>query len=355
MYINRYVYVYNRSNDRYNVPGGGRGDGGRGRGGRGRGRGSVRGSVIIDEDKGEERAEITIIKACYHVISKEDELACLYPIESVIIPLPGDSTYNPPGGDMTKRLMDDKMQVLLIGNHQDKIFRLAGAYRHLVTVAKNVRLAAVRKMKDDFKSIDNAYDMKNEIDEGIIYNDWSYVGDKENLDDVIQKRKSYDASNRNLQKIEKKDKRINSDDSKNKNKNKNDPLNIVPVEKTRWVKIDMNLNQKSINDSHIFPFSSKVEHLWESNILPDLIADIYDGTRMTSNKGLPGLPLSLSRTIENNNVIDDNSINSDNKIQNLDEINNVLEIEGIRISFSLCASTYATTYLEHLVETMNNQ
>jgi hypothetical protein len=310
--------------------------------------------VNVDEDKGEERAEITIIKACYHVISKEDELACLYPIESVIIPLPGDSTYNPPGGEMTKRLMDDKMQVLLIGNHQDKIFRLAGAYRHLVTVAKNVRLAPVRKLKDDFNSIDNTYDMKNEIDEGIIYNDWSFKGDKEYMDAIIQKRKTYDASNRNLQKTEKIEKKKSNDDVKNKN----DALITAPVEKTRWLKIDTNLNQKSISDSHIFPFSSKVEKLWESNILPDLIADMYDGTRMTSNKGLPGLPLSLSRTIENkNDVIDDSSVSSkiDNELENVDDINNMLEIEGIRISFSLCASTYATTYLEHLVETMNNQ
>jgi tRNA(Glu) U13 pseudouridine synthase TruD len=339
-----------RSNNRHNVVGG------RGDGGRGRGRGRGRGGVSVDEDKGEERAEITEIKACYHVISKEDEVACLYPIESVIIPLPGDATYNPKEGEMTKRLLAEKMQVLLIGNHQDKIFRLAGAYRHLVTVAKNVRLAPVRKMKNDLNSIDSADDSKNEIDEDIIYNDWSYNGDKESMDATIEKRKTYDKQIykkrydilENSEKIKKIEKGIYRDDLKNKDTGLN-----MPVEKTRWMKINSNLNQKSVSDTHLSPFSSKVEKLWESNILPNLIADIYEGSTTTSKKGLPGLPSSLSRTIEDRNIdINDSNIDT---IQNLDDVDNVLEIEGIRISFSLCASTYATTYLEHLVETMNSQ
>ena len=43
----------------------------------------------------------------------KDEILRLYPVESVIIALPGASVFSPPGGRMMQRIEADRMQGML--------------------------------------------------------------------------------------------------------------------------------------------------------------------------------------------------------------------------------------------------
>ena len=238
--------------------------------------------------------------------------------------------------------------------HHDKIFRLAGAYRHLVTVAKNVRIAPVHASEDKTPAIlrENSEneDLDGEVDD-VIYDTWSY--NREN---------------------EKK-----SSKSKYENENENVRSPVI-VDTPHWMRIKESSfygehSSKTIEN----PFSLQVEKLWENNILPNLLFQIYSGSSSaTHSKNIGLLPSVLSNTIipsENIPLVtveEDNSKEKigkkagkknvednikDNIVKNSEEreAGVEIEVEGIRISFSLCASTYATTYLDHLSETINRK
>ena len=248
--------------------------------------------------------------------------------------------------------------------HHDKIFRLAGAYRHLVTVAKNVRLAPVRTSKDNTPVIrgteSQAYETNGEVDD-VIYDEWSYNRENEK----------------------------NTEKSRYEKENKNEKENIstpTVINSPNWKRIKESSSSPEHSPNTIEnPFSLQVEKLWENKILPNLLFDIYSGLSSTSSSGNIGvLPSGLSNTIlpEHNipNIDLDNGDkdkkekikeekekgkgkkNLKSTIENITDNEKVIdveegkgEVEGIRISFSLCASTYATTYLEHLTEMMNKK
>ena len=283
--------------------------------------------------------------------------------------------------------------VLLSGMHHDKIFRLAGAYRHLVTVAKNVRLAPVHTSKNKIPIIPttNTVFESNNIDEEIVYDAWSY--NRENQPDT------------------KKTEKIEKTETEN-NENKPAP-HIVEIPDWKIIK-EPSSGERSFNPID-YPFTAQVEKLWENDIIPNLLIDIYRGSSSaTFSKNIGMLPSSLSGTIEPKKI-EKIEKNDENKIKNgvklgdsgsvsssnvlidiksiegkIDKIKKktkkelkleqellekaqlelqlkteteidakteghtvVEEIEGVRISFSLCASAYATTFLDHLTDTIN--
>ena len=232
--------------------------------------------------------------------------------------------------------------------HHDKIFRLAGAYRHLVTVAKNVRIAPVRASENNTPAI--------------VRNDFEIEDLNGVVDDVIYDTLSYNRENENEKKPSK---------SKDENENMRTP---VIVETPNWMRIKES-SSSGEHSSKIIEntFSLQVEKLWENNILPNLLFDIYSGSSSaTLSKNMGMLPSDLSKTILPTENVLSISIDDDRNKEKIEKkiekkyiendmvdviLNNdegrKAKVEGLRISFSLCASTYATTYLDHLSETIN--
>lgn len=56
---------------------------------------------------------IILLEQFIFLYCSKDETLRLYPVESVIIALPGASVFSPPGGRMMQRIEADKMQGML--------------------------------------------------------------------------------------------------------------------------------------------------------------------------------------------------------------------------------------------------
>ena len=226
------------------------------------------------------------------------------------------------------------------GTHHDKIFRIAGAYRHLVTVAKNVRIAAVLTNKSktsiqakvNYDEGDSQYDqVATSIDEDIVYDEWSYNRENENTEIGSDKKRKL----------------------KDENNEKTTPMpSLISVEIPKWQKLT-DTSELLPSAQFDYPFSGQVEKLWDNGILPSLLFDIYSGSSSaTQAKNIGVLPSGLLNTI----TPIENKLEIETKIiDQLGEIEGVEEVDGMRISFSLCASTYATTFLDHLTETVNKR
>ena len=82
-------------------------------------------------------SSIEVHKLYYHVVTSDDEDRKLYPMTSVVLPLPGDAAIIP--ADMRRRLIHDGTLALVHGNHSNSLFQLPGAYRHILSQVKNLR------------------------------------------------------------------------------------------------------------------------------------------------------------------------------------------------------------------------
>ena len=267
------------------------------------------------------------------------------------------------------------ISVLLTGMHHDKIFRLPGAYRHLVTLAKNVRVAPVHTSKKKQRRSDEDSD-GDRIDAA----DTDSDNDDLPPDEIIERLS------------EPEDKRVGSESSDRENgvsetlSSMDPPVWMTPsdyLSSTSSTTTASSPNsssesaeQKSQKEGRKggsegeYPFSSQVEKMWVSDIIPNLLHDIYSTSSSalhSSNIGL--LPSALTKAVD----ADQHSAHSDSHGSQSDLSleaaytsgssssysdsgdRDVGAIEGLRISFSLCASTYATTFLDHLVDAVNKE
>ena len=238
--------------------------------------------------------------------------------------------------------------MLLSGTHQDKIFRMPGAYRHLVTIAKNVRVAAVHTSNSHVRVGDDGVET-NSIDEDIVYDDWSY---------------------------NRQDKTSSQDNRQHTLGGNNSPTQstqYVTVEQPVWRKAGQQKDPSlslSMHPTHTqtgthtekekeavekdYPFSSEVERMWESKVIPKMLYDIYSECSSPAHmKNIALLPTSVIKTIQPSGHT--SSEQTQSQIEAVAVSREGLDVEGLRISFSLCASTYATTLLDHLVITTNKK
>jgi tRNA(Glu) U13 pseudouridine synthase TruD len=217
--------------------------------------------------------------------------------------------------------------VLLSGMHHDKIFRLPGAYRHLVTIAKNVRLAPVHTSKTKLPHFDDDHDDMRSVDEDIVYDSWSYNRPTE---PSLHSTDSTDSVGE-------------------------ETLDPVIPDRPLWTKVvDSSSSASSISTAPKVaedPFSGHVESMWDSDILPELLYDVYSGSSSAAHaRNIGLLPAVLTKTIDPKGP---DSFGREEA--GSPEIAGEKEVEGLRISFTLCASTYATTFLDHIVETINKK
>jgi tRNA(Glu) U13 pseudouridine synthase TruD len=212
--------------------------------------------------------------------------------------------------------------------HHDKIFRLPGAYRHLVTIAKNVRLAPVHTSKAKLPYFDDDRDDVRSVDEDIVYDSWSY------------NRPSEPSSHS-----------MDSTDSVGE-----EMLDPVIPDRPLWTKV---VDSSSTSSSSVStapkvaedPFSGHVESMWDSDIIPELLYDVYSGSSSAAHaRNIGLLPAVLTKTIDPK---EPDSLRGEEA--GIPELAGEKEVEGLRISFTLCASTYATTFLDHIVETINKK
>lgn len=246
--------------------------------------------------------------------------------------------------------------------HHDKIFRLPGAYRHLVTLAKNVRVAPVHTPKRQQQSSSNDIDrdgevikegnkievQRNGVSEAVYAIDppaWVTPADYLSSTSTLTT-----TSTSSLKSAE-----------QTSSKKKVGKVGKEGGEGDRGIEGD-------------YPFSSQVEKMWVSDVIPRLLHDIYSTSSSalhSSNIGL--LPSALTRAVDgdhhsthadshstSHSIQSAHSLEADRATStsssssvdsDKDGVRN--EMEGLRISFSLCASTYATTFLDHLVDTLN--
>ena len=251
--------------------------------------------------------------------------------------------------------------------HHDKIFRLPGAYRHLVTLAKNVRVAPVHTPKrqqqsssedidrdrEEMKEGNEIVSMSDEASEAVYAIDppaWMTPADY-----LSTTSTSISTSTSSLKSVE-------------QTSSKKKAVKVGKEEKGE--------GGRGIEGE--YPFSCQVEKMWVSDVIPRLLHDIYSTSSSalhSSNIGL--LPSALTRAVDG----DQHSIHADSystshsshDSYSLDGVDRASssssssssssgssdrdgdrnDMEGLRISFSLCASTYATTFLDHLVDTLN--
>ena len=250
--------------------------------------------------------------------------------------------------------------VLLTGMHHDKIFRLPGAYRHLVTLAKNVRVAPVHTPKRQQRS--SSEDLYGNRDKEEIKEENEIEVQGDGVSEAVYaidppawmtpadylSSTSTSTSTSSLKSVE-----------QTSSKKKVGKGGKEGGEGGRGIEGD-------------YPFSSQVEKMWVSDVIPRLLHDIYSTSSSalhSSNIGL--LPSALTRAVDGDHhsthadshttshsnynahtseAVDSSSFSSSSS-SDRDEGRN--EMEGLRISFSLCASTYATTFLDHLVDSLN--
>jgi tRNA(Glu) U13 pseudouridine synthase TruD len=83
-------------------------------------------------------------RAYYYVVNASDALERTYKLSHVVLPLPGYATYWPShetsGISVSHTLSKDKCGVLKLGDHSVRAYRVPGAYRHMITMAKNVKV-----------------------------------------------------------------------------------------------------------------------------------------------------------------------------------------------------------------------
>lgn len=85
-------------------------------------------------------------RSYYYVVAASDVLEKVYKLTHVVLPLPGYATYWPSeettntACSVSSTLSRDKCNVLKTGDHSDKAYRVPGAYRHMITMAKNVKV-----------------------------------------------------------------------------------------------------------------------------------------------------------------------------------------------------------------------
>lgn len=220
--------------------------------------------------------------------------------------------------------------MLLTGLHHDKIFRLPGAYRHLVTIAKNVRLAPVHTSDSKLPRFSDDRDDVRSVDEDIVYDSWSYS------------RPNSPSSH--------------SADSGSDNTGEETLDPTIPARPV-WTKV-ADTSSSSVSTAPKVPddpFSGHVESMWDSDIIPELLYDVYSGSSSAAHaRNIGLLPAVLTKTIDPRvpkGLGGEEGGHTEPAGERESEAEG--EVEGLRISFSLCASTYATTFLDHLVETIN--
>lgn len=215
--------------------------------------------------------------------------------------------------------------------HHDKIFRLPGAYRHLVTVAKNVRLAPVHTSKTKLPHFDDDRDDVRSVDEDIVYDSWSYS------------RPNEPSSHR-----------VDSSDT-----SAEETLDPVIPGRPLWTKVvEPSSPLKAAPAVAEDPFSGHVESMWDSDIIPELLYDVYSGSSSAAHaKNIGLLPAVLTKTIDPKGMqgLGGEEAGSPELGGEKEGGRGDAEVEGFRISFTLCASTYATTFLDHIVETINKK
>ena len=150
-----------------------------------------------DNDNDEDNDKKTNMnKAFIHIVTKDEEESKCYPMEAVVLPLPGCSTL--PCNYITQLLDHDnenKDQIydsnLLSGNHPDKLYRLPGAYRHVLTSAKNVHVCFKKKgWKNSISSYNTNHNHNtntNNTNNDNANNDSTNIN-KKNLDTFVQEK-----------------------------------------------------------------------------------------------------------------------------------------------------------------------
>lgn len=192
------------------------------------------------------KGNIEVHKMYYHSVTRDDEDRKLYPMTSVVLPLPGDAAVIP--ADMRRRLVDDGTLALVHGNHSNSLFQLPGAYRHVLSQVKNLRYRVEDISSSTYRRM---------------WSNWSTV--------------SNDADESSL-------------------------------------------------------FAKEVETKWRNQMIPSLLDRIYP----------TGTSPYLSRSLlEDINAVETDASNSGRTYFDEDDV--------IRLAFSLCSSSYATTYLDWLL------
>jgi hypothetical protein len=248
--------------------------------------------------------------------------------------------------------------------HHDKIFRLPGAYRHLVTLAKNVRVAPVQTSNKKEQSLDDIRD-SDRVSGGVL--DGNHDDMATATGDGVQGEGTLSSMVPPAWMT---------------------PADYLSVTATSTSKLEKAGRSEGVGVGEgEYPFSNQVEKMWLSETIPKLLHDIYSTSSSalhSSNIGL--LPSALTKAVESEGVHvhsthaeshsashssenthhieateGSSSSSSSSSSSDSDRSRGSLgdgdrgEIEGLRISFSLCASTYATTFLDHLVDTVNKQ
>ena len=118
-----------------------------------------------DDNEKENSEQIKMNKAFIHRVTKEEEELKLYPLEAAVLPLPGYATLP---CDYITQLID--VSNLLTGDHPDKLYRLPGAYRHIITCAKNVHVTLNKSgwkiaNKCDYNTNDNNNNLEKFVEE----------------------------------------------------------------------------------------------------------------------------------------------------------------------------------------------
>jgi tRNA(Glu) U13 pseudouridine synthase TruD len=76
-----------------------------------------------------------------HIVTKEEEHSGAYTLDNVVGVLPGHHTEGMGLHNVAaSRINADGCRVLLTGEHDDSVFRLPGAYRHVISRARNFRV-----------------------------------------------------------------------------------------------------------------------------------------------------------------------------------------------------------------------
>jgi hypothetical protein len=270
--------------------------------------------------------------------------------------------------------------------HHDKIFRLPGAYRHLVTLAKNVRVAPVHTSKRNHQSSDvNRGEAKDRDSDSDRISGGVMDGNHDDMTSGAGDRVQGEGTLSSMV----------------------PPAWMTPADylsatstSTSTTNLKSEIPQKNsegrggrsegVGEGEgvgEYPFSNQVEKMWLSDTIPKLLHDIYSTSSSalhSSNIGL--LPSALTKAAESDgehvhsahaeshsashssqnthhieategasSISSSSSSSSSGRSRDSIGDGDRGEIEGLRISFSLCASTYATTFLDHLVDTVNKQ
>jgi tRNA(Glu) U13 pseudouridine synthase TruD len=247
-------------------------------------------------------------KAYVHIVNAVEALTATYSLEALILPLPGHSTVIP--AKMMKTLTSDDMGALIRGDHENTMYRLPGAYRHVFASARNVRTKLnVRKEGASPDSGDCGMDKErssaysHECDYSDARSGWvDLTGLPKNEKSEVSKGESEEGDDDDVSVV-------------------CDTLSTLAPARE--------------------PMHLRVERLWQEGSIQKLLNDIY------AQPNLFDLDASLK---ESDRYIASTSEESAKVPRPRTKVPKASNASSLTVAFSLCSSGYATNYIDWILE-----